>query len=126
MKIAFIVVLVFNLALETLASVSLIAGPGGVSAAGSGNMWSMHYGFAALTIASIGLWVWPHRSNIAAVTPVLGILSTFHTGLSVSLFLAGDQNAGMIAHIILATSCIVLFTQRARICAEPSSQGATS
>ena len=119
MKIAFVVILVFNLLLETMASVSLIAGPGGVSAAGSGNMWSMHYGFAALAIASIGLWVWPHRSNLAAVTTVLGILATFHTGLSVSLALAGDQTGGMIAHIFLSISCLFLFTQRAKICAGP-------
>lgn len=117
MKIAFVVVLVFNLLLETLASVSLIAGPGGISAAGSGEMWSMHYGFAALAIASISLWVWPHRGSLAAVTTTLGLLSTFHTGLVISLALAGDQMPGMIAHIILATSCLFLFTQRAKICA---------
>ena len=117
MKVAFIVLLVFNLLVEMLASASLILGPDGISAAGAGEMWSMHYGFAALAIASIGLWVWPHRSSLAAVTTVLGILSTFHTGLTISLALAGDQMAGMITHTILAASSLLLLTQREKICA---------
>ncbi len=117
MKIAFIVVLIFNFLLESLAAVSLIGGPAGISAAGSGEQWSMHYGFAALAIASIGLWVWPHRSNVSVVTAALGVLLTFHTGIAISLTLAGDQAGGMIAHVLLATSCLFLFVQRAKICA---------
>ena len=46
MKILFNVVLILSFLFEALASVSLITGPEGISAAGSGNQWSMHYGFA--------------------------------------------------------------------------------
>jgi hypothetical protein len=120
MKIAFNTILIFSLLLETMAALSLIGGPQGISAAGSGGMWSMHYGFAALSIASASLWVWPHRTNLKAVTAVLGILMTFHTGLVISLALAGDQMFGLIAHSIVASSCIILFTQRSRWCDDPS------
>ena len=57
MKILFTVVLVLNFLTETLAAVSLIGGPEGIAAAGKGGMWSMHYGFAALAIASASLKV---------------------------------------------------------------------
>jgi hypothetical protein len=116
MRILFIVVLVVNLLTEALAAATLIGGPDGIAAAGKGGMWSMHYGFAALAIASASLWVWPYRNNLKAVTAVLGVLCTFHTGLFVSLTLAGDQQVGMIIHGVMAVLCIVLFTQRAKWC----------
>ena len=81
-------------------------------------MWSMHYGFAVLAIASASLWIWPYRTNIKAVTAVLGVLMTFHAVLFLSLTLAGDQAAGMIIHAFLAALCILLFTQRSRWCSE--------
>ncbi len=68
MKIALIVALVFNFLLETLAAVSLIAGPGGLGDAGQGGQWSMHYGFAALAIASSTIALRaacrPHESTV--------------------------------------------------------------
>jgi hypothetical protein len=114
MRILFTIVLVLNLLTEALAATTLIGGPEGVAAAGQGGLWSMHYGFAALAIASATLWVWPHRDNLKVVTAVLGVLMTFHTGLLVSLALAGDQMAGMTIHAVLALLCIVLFTQRSK------------
>ncbi len=81
MKILFMIVLVLNLLTEAMAATFLIGGPEGVSAAGQGGMWSMHYGFAALAIASASLWIWPYRNEIKAVTALLGVLLTFHTGL---------------------------------------------
>ena len=56
MKILFNIVLVLSFLFEALASVSLIGGPEGISAPGLGNQWSMHYGFAALAIASMSLY----------------------------------------------------------------------
>ena len=116
MKILFVVVLVLNLLIEALAATTLIGGPEGIAAAGQGAMWSMHYGFAALAIASASLWVWPYRNSLKAVTAVLGVLCTFHTGLFISLTLAGDQQVGMAIHGVMAALCIVLFTQRAKWC----------
>ena len=63
MKILLMVTLVLHLLMELMAAVALIGGPEGVGNAGAGNMWSMHYGFAALAIASISVWVWPKRTD---------------------------------------------------------------
>ncbi|MFP6806225.1 MAG: hypothetical protein VB957_03435 [Pseudomonadales bacterium] len=116
MKIFFSTVLVLNFLVEGLASSSLIAGPEGVQAVGLGGQWSMHYGFAALAIASVSLWAWPHRTDKKTVTTILGVLVTFHTGLFISLSVAGDQMAGMITHGVLMTLLIILFTQRSKWC----------
>ena len=118
MKLFFTILLVLNLLTELLASTTLIGGPNGIAAAGSGNMWSMHYGFAAFAIGSASLWLWPFRSNLKAVTAVLGMLMTFHSGLFISLTLAGDQQVGMVIHAVMSVLCIVLFTQRAKWCTE--------
>ena len=116
MKILFNVVLILTFLFEALAAVSLITGPEGFTAAGSGNQWSMHYGFAVIAIASIALWAWPYRTNLPVVTFALGVLFTFHTGLSISLNLAGDQQAGMIIHSVLSVLCLGLVTQRSKWC----------
>jgi hypothetical protein len=99
-----------------MAASVLIGGPGGIAAAGSGEMWSMHYGFAALAIAIASLWIWPFRDNLPAVTATLGVLVTFHCGIFLSLTAAGDQPAGTVIHAVLAASSIFLFTQRHRWC----------
>lgn len=112
MKILLNTVLIVSGLTEILAAVSLITGPAGISAAGSGEMWSMHYGFAALAIASISVWVWPHRSQSATLTTALGILLVFHTGLCVSLAIAADQPAGMVIHGVLAVFCLLLLMKR--------------
>ena len=117
MRILFIILLILNLLTETMAATALIGGPEGLAAAGKGEMWSMHYGFAALAIASATLWLWPYRTNITAVTAILGVLLTFHTGLFLSLAMAGDQMAGMIIHAVLAALSAFLFTQRSKWCA---------
>lgn len=116
MKLLFIVVLVLNLLVEGLAAVSLILGPDGLSAAGTGDQWSMHYGFAVIAIASASLWVWPRRTDLGVVTAVLGILLVFHSVLFVSLATAGDQQAGMVIHAVLAALCLVTFVRRASWC----------
>jgi hypothetical protein len=116
MKILLSAVLILSFLAEALAAVALITGPEGVTAPGLGNQWSMHYGFAAIAIASISLWTWPYRTNMPVVTFALGVLFTFHTGLSISLNLAGDQQAGMIVHTVLSVLCLVLITQRSKWC----------
>jgi hypothetical protein len=116
MKILFNVVLVLSFLFEALAAVSMITGPEGITAEGLGNQWSMHYGFAALAIASMTLWAWPYRTNLPVVTFALGVLFIFHTGLSISLTIAGDQQAGMIGHSVLSVLCLLLLTQRTKWC----------
>jgi hypothetical protein len=119
MQTLFTVFLVLNFLVEALAAVSLISGPGGISAAGMGNQWSMHYGFAVIAVASASLWIWPWRKDYRAVTVVLGVLLVFHGMLFVSLATAGDQPAGMIIHLVLAALCLLLFSQRLRWCEAP-------
>ncbi|MCP5182104.1 MAG: hypothetical protein H6993_13605 [Pseudomonadales bacterium] len=111
------VTLVLNLLIELLAAVSLIGGPTGFAAAGSGEQWAMHYGFAALAISTTVLWVWPFRTVPAVATVVLGVLSTFHVGLFISLVTAGDQPAGVVIHAVMASLCLLLFVRRSRWCA---------
>ena len=67
---------------------------------------------------SASLWLWPYRNRIRPVTAVLGVLATFHTGLFLSLALAGDQTSGMIAHAVLAALCVFLFAQRSKWCVQ--------
>jgi hypothetical protein len=117
-KKLFSALLVLNLLTEAMAATFLIGGPEGIAAAGKGEMWSMHYGFAALAIASITIWIWPRRSSLQAVTPILGVLLTFHTGLFLSLAMAGDQAQGMVVHAVLAVLSLFLFTQRSKWCDE--------
>ncbi len=114
MKILFIVLLVLNFLMEAMAAVALISTADSTLAATTG-MWSMHYGFAALAIASLSLWVWPHRNNLQAVTVALGVLLTFHTGLAISLFIEGAQMGGAIGHAVLSILSAIAFLQKSKI-----------
>ena len=115
MKILLMVTLVLHFLMELMAAVALIGGPEGIGNAGAGNMWSMHYGFAAITISTVGLWAWPDRYNPAVVTFATGLLTTFHCLIFGSLLLAGDQQAGVIIHSVLAAASIVMFSLRKKI-----------
>ena len=131
MKTFFTAFLVLNFLAEALAATSLIGAETGLSAAlnnpldkaadndpTQSQFWSMHYGFAVIAIASAIAWVWPHRSNRAVVTAVLGILITFHVALFCSLALEGTQTAGIVLHAVLALMAITLFGLRGRWCHE--------
>lgn len=118
MRFGYAALLVLSGLTELFAAATLIGGPEGLAAAGEGQLWSMHYGFAALAIASCSAWAWPLRQDLAAVTVVLGILSVFHFGLAVSLAVAGDQPQGMIIHGVLAMLSLVLVTSRDKIVGE--------
>jgi len=116
MQKLFTTFLVLNFLTEAMAASVLLGGPDGVAAAGRGEMWSMHYGFAVMAVASASLWVWPCRRELKPVTVTLGVLATFHTALFVSLTLAGDQPVGLVIHAVLAVLSIGLFTQRSKWC----------
>jgi len=116
MRYIFGAFLVLNFLAEALAAGTLIGGPDGIAAAGSGGQWSMHYGFAVIAIASAGLWIWPQRRALAAVTAVLGILTVFHICVLASLILAGDQPAGVVIHAVLAPLSALCLLKRRAIC----------
>lgn len=123
MKILFTVFLVLNLLAETLAATSLIGAENGLRAALAGagaerGMWSMHYGFAVIAIASAIAWVWPHRDSRKVVTTVLGMLMTFHVALLISLSAEGTQTPGIVIHSVLAGLSVVLFVLRGKWCVE--------
>ncbi|HAR29882.1 MAG TPA: hypothetical protein DCR65_00060 [Gammaproteobacteria bacterium] len=122
MKGLFAAFLALNFLVEAFAAFALITGPGGISAAGSGNQWSMHYGFAVLAIASASLWVWPRRADYHVVTAVLGVLVVFHCAVAISLATAGDQKVGLVIHTVFAALSVLLFGLRARWCNAPISQ----
>jgi hypothetical protein len=115
MKYVFIALLILNFLAEAMAALSLIGGPDGIAAAGSGGQWSMHYGFAVIAIASAGLWVWPLRRETAALTAVLGILTVFHISVLISLALAGDQPVGVAIHSVLGALSVLCLLQRRAI-----------
>jgi len=114
MKRLYSAALVLNFLVELMAALTLILGPGGIRSPGLGDQWSMHYGFAALAIASVSLWAWRYRSDAGVVTVVLGILMTFHTGLLLSLLVAGDQQLGVMLHGVLVILSVGLFVYRKR------------
>ena len=118
MKIFFILVLVLNMLFEGAAGFALILGPegAGLEPMPAGGNWQLNYGFAALAIASAIAWIWPYRTNAAAVGAVMGLLATFHIALTISLGLAGNQVPAMGTHGLMAVLCIVALTQRAKWC----------
>lgn len=126
MKILFTTFLVLNLLAETLAATSLIGAENGLAAAlngagsapGGTGLWSMHYGFAVISIASAIAWVWPHRESRKVVTAVLGMLMTFHLAVLISLSAEGTQSAGIVIHSVLAVMAVGLFVLRGRWCTE--------
>ena len=120
MKNLFASFLVLNLLLEGLAAITLIGGTLGLISIPQldGGMWAMNYGFAAIAIASAIFWVWPHRDNRKAVSPILGILLAFHTLVFVSFAIQGDQVPPVIVHGVMAAFAIYLYTQRSKWCVD--------
>ena len=115
MKHVLAVALLLNLLLEALAAFTMISSGLGAEGALPNGGWSMHYGFAVIAIASASVWLWPRRSDLAALTPVVGILATFHVGVLISLLLAGDQAGGAAAHAVLSVLFCLSFALRRKI-----------
>ena len=112
--------LILNFILETLAAITLIGGTLGFFSVGGfeAGMWALNYGFAAIAIASAIFWVWPHRSTLAAVESVLGILLTFHALISVSFAIQGNQEVPVVVHAVMAVLAIYCYSQRAKWCSK--------
>lgn len=112
------IMLILNFFTEAPAGVLLVFSPASVLPAGQieGAIWARNYGVAALAMASMVLWLWPHRDNYATTGVVLGFLMGFHTALTAALLTAESLLAAAALHSILAALCIVLYFQRAKWC----------
>jgi hypothetical protein len=117
MRKLYVGLLLFNLIFEGLVGLMLIfkLGPEGEDPLQMHSAWATDYGFAALVIASLIFWVWRNRYQQHIATLVLGILTSFHTGLAVSTGMAvatGDPLAAAITHGLLAILSGGLFITR--------------
>lgn len=60
--------------------------------------YAIFYGAAGVSIALVVAWFWPHRSNLLALTLLLGVLATFHTLVAVAGALVAIRGGGL--HIV--------------------------
>ena len=120
MKKLFTGFLFLNFLLEIVAGVALIGATLGLLSVPQleTSMWTMIYGFAALSVATAIFWIWPHRDSRAAVGAVLGILFSFHALLFIAFVIEGNQVPPTIAHGVMAALAIYLYMQRPKWCAE--------
>ncbi|MFT4614536.1 MAG: hypothetical protein ACI9NT_001681 [Bacteroidia bacterium] len=121
MRKLLIAVLILNAVFEGLVGALLVFSPGSAVPDGSsaGISFAVNYGFAALTIASIILWTWSEKDNFKTMGVVLGILSTFHSGLTIATAMTMTAASGAIptiVHGILAVLCWTLFFSRTKWC----------
>lgn len=122
MKSLFVLVLVFNLLLEGFAGVSLImeAEAAFSDTPPEGMMWNLNYGFTALAIASVIIWVWPHRNKVDVVGVLLGFLLSFHGLVTIALIIPGNQYPVAMIHGIMALLCLVLYVRKNHWCKSES------
>ena len=109
-----------NFLLEGLLAITLIGGTLGILSIArlEAGPWAMNYGFAAAAIATAIFWVWPYRDNRQAVSPILGILLTFHAAVFVSFAMQANQVPPIVVHGVMAALAFILFTQRSKWCGE--------
>ena len=120
--------LVLNFLTDGPVGVFLVLSPESFLPAGQveGLLWVRNYGVAALTVASVPLWLWPHRDDYKVVGLATGLLMAFHSALTIALLTAGGQLFGSVLHFILATLFIVLYSQRAKWCEPQHAVGQTA
>jgi hypothetical protein len=121
MRKLLIVVLIANAVFEGLVGALLAFSPSSAVTDGSaaGISFAVNYGFAALTIASIIFWTWSEKDNLKTMGVVPGILSTFHSGLTIATAMTMTAESGAIptiVHGIMAVLCWVLFFNRKKWC----------
>ena len=118
MKIAFTGLLIANFLFEAMAAATMISGAGAMFGPEQPDavMWGRTYGFAALAVASLIFWTWPHRTSLAATGAILGFLSTFHVGITTALIIGSYMTGPIVLHAILAVASIFMFTQRSKWC----------
>jgi hypothetical protein len=121
MRKLLITVLIVNATLEGLVGAMLILSPESAVADGSaaGIKFAVNYGFAALAIASIIAWTWKEKDSFHTMGAVLGILSTFHSGLAIATAMTMSAESGPVGtvfHSTMAVLCWVLFFNRSKWC----------
>jgi len=121
MRILLIVVLAANALFEGLVGLLLIIAPESAVSDGSeaGISFATNYGFAALTIASISAWCWRDKDKLRTMGVVLGILATFHSGLTIAMVMNMSAATGAVpavAHGILALLFWFLWFNRGKWC----------
>ena len=121
MRKLLIAVLIDNALFERLVGALLVFSPSSAVPDGSsaGIAFAVNYGFAALAIASIVLWTWSEKDNLKTIGAVLGILSTFHSGLTIATAMTMTAESGVtptVVHGIMAVLCWVLFFSREKWC----------
>ncbi|MCX2982283.1 hypothetical protein EYC98_15580 [Halieaceae bacterium IMCC14734] len=121
MRILLIIVLIANALFEGLVGLLLVISPESAITDGSvaGITFATNYGFAALTVASVIAWCWKDKDNLRTMGVVLGILSTFHSALTVATAInmsTTGEPLPTIVHGIMALMCWVLFFNRKKWC----------
>ena len=121
MKRLLMVVLAINFLFEGFIAIVLIASPQTLvpSEQIEGLSWAINYGFAALAMASVTLWVWRFMDDFRVMGPALGILAVFHTGLTIGTGMSASTGAGFgptIVHGLLGLACWFLLFQRSKWC----------
>ncbi len=121
MRKLLIAVLIANALFEGLVGALLVLSPGSAVPDGSsaGISFAVNYGFAALTIASIIFWTWSAKDNLKTMGVVLGVLSTFHSGLTIATAMTMTAESGATptnVHGIMAIPCWILFFSRKKWC----------
>jgi hypothetical protein len=110
MRKLLIAVLIANALFEGLVGALLVISP--VSAVPDGNA-------VGIAFASIVFWAWREKDNLQTMGVVLGILSTFHSGLTIATAMTITAESGAaptIVHGIMAVLCWFLFFNRKKWC----------
>ena len=108
MKLLFWLTLTANLLLELYAALNLLLGDAGLLADTGQNAWSIHYAFAAITIASVSIWLACYL-NVPGVTYVLfGYLCTFHLLLFISAIIVSGKFYAILFHAFMAIASLAL------------------
>lgn len=120
MKKLLIVMLVVHTLFEGLIGILLVVSPSSVlpNADAASLAFAVNYGFAAITMASVVVWLWPQRHHAPTLATVLGILTTFHLCLAAGTWMgaaAGGDILPSVIHATLAVIFAVLFTSRAKL-----------
>lgn len=123
MKKLLIVAFIAHVLLEGLVGALLIIAPYKITphADAASLTFVINYGFAALAMASVVFWGWSGRDNYRIMGAVLGILATFHTGLTIAsgMMLVEDGSpAVLVIHAVMAVLFWLLFARRRQWCVD--------
>ncbi|WP_317929679.1 hypothetical protein [Halioxenophilus sp. WMMB6] len=122
MRIFLVVVLIIHAVLETLMGGLLAFSPKLINAAASEFALQQLNTLGMLALASVAvvIFLWPNRTDKAALSVGLGALAAFHSAVIIASLISGallQAAAGYTHHILLAVSFWVLWFQRGKLMA---------